>query len=190
LGVAIDRVLVGNGTAELLWLAGLAFLRRKDRVLVVGPTFGSTSGSRLLWGPAWKHGWLARSRSLPSSPGRSRSACKSWPRAWLLCAIPTTPRVPCCRLKTSPPGPRPYPGTLFVVDEAYLAFASDLRSTLTADMPNILILRSMTKDYALAGLRLGYALGQEAVIAALEAGAPGMERERPGPGAGGSCFAE
>ncbi|MFQ5856527.1 MAG: pyridoxal phosphate-dependent aminotransferase [Anaerolineae bacterium] len=60
-----------------------------------------------------------------------------------------------------------HPQTLFVVDEAYLRFAPGLRSTLTVDEENILVLRSMTKDYALAGLRLGYAVGHEAVIAAL-----------------------
>ena len=66
-----------------------------------------------------------------------------------------------------------HPQTLFVVDEAYLAFAAGLRSALTSGANNVLVLRSMTKDYALAGLRLGYAVGHEAVITvALDPAAP------------------
>jgi histidinol-phosphate/aromatic aminotransferase/cobyric acid decarboxylase-like protein len=60
-----------------------------------------------------------------------------------------------------------HPGTLFVIDEAYLAFAPGLRSALTVGADNILVLRSMTKDYALAGLRLGYTVSHVSVIRAL-----------------------
>jgi histidinol-phosphate/aromatic aminotransferase/cobyric acid decarboxylase-like protein len=60
------------------------------------------------------------------------------------------------------------PATLFVIDEAYLAFAHDAPSCLTLGLPNVLILRSMTKDDALAGLRLGYAAGHAEVIESLQ----------------------
>jgi histidinol-phosphate aminotransferase len=62
---------------------------------------------------------------------------------------------------------REFPSTLFVVDEAYLAFAPGMVSAITLHRKNILVLRSMTKDYAIAGLRLGYAVGTEVVIDAL-----------------------
>src|SRR5262245_5004352 len=39
LGIAPQCILAGNGSAELIWLASLAFLRPHDRVLVLGPTF-------------------------------------------------------------------------------------------------------------------------------------------------------
>jgi histidinol-phosphate aminotransferase len=57
--------------------------------------------------------------------------------------------------------------TLFVVDEAYLKFVPDLDSALTIGAPNLLVLASMTKDYAIAGLRLGYAVGHAEVVDAL-----------------------
>jgi histidinol-phosphate aminotransferase len=60
-----------------------------------------------------------------------------------------------------------FSNTLFVIDEAYIQFVPDLPSCITLDLPNILVLRSMTKDYAIAGLRLGYAVGPADVIEAL-----------------------
>jgi histidinol-phosphate aminotransferase len=60
-----------------------------------------------------------------------------------------------------------FPQTLFVVDEAYIAFTTGLPSAISLSRPNLLVLRSMTKDYALAGLRLGYAVAHRAVIEAL-----------------------
>ncbi len=56
---------------------------------------------------------------------------------------------------------------VFVVDEAYQRFAAGLPSLVSARVSNLLVLRSLTKDYALAGLRVGYAVGSEAVIRAL-----------------------
>ena len=47
-----------------------------------------------------------------------------------------------------------------------------MESAISLKSPNILVLRSMTKEYALAGLRLGYAVGDEAVIAALDKARP------------------
>ena len=62
---------------------------------------------------------------------------------------------------------RRYPAVLFVVDEAYLPFATDCRSALDLGAANVLVLRSMTKDFGLAGLRLGYAAGPEPLIEGL-----------------------
>jgi len=39
-GVEPEQVVLGNGSVELLWLVALATLRRDDRMVVVGPTFG------------------------------------------------------------------------------------------------------------------------------------------------------
>jgi histidinol-phosphate aminotransferase len=53
------------------------------------------------------------------------------------------------------------------VDEAYHAFVPAWSNSRLISAPNILSLRSMTKDYALAGLRLGYAVGAPKVIQTL-----------------------
>ena len=58
---------------------------------------------------------------------------------------------------------------LVVLDEAYVDFAPESRIDLLASYPNVLILRTMSKSYALAGMRIGFALGNPDVIASLDA---------------------
>lgn len=60
---------------------------------------------------------------------------------------------------------------LVVIDEAYREFDTDPRSPdgveLSTARPNVLALRTLSKAYQLAGLRVGYAVGDPAVITAL-----------------------
>jgi len=36
----LDQIMVGNGTAELLWLIAYAFIEKSDNVVILEPTFG------------------------------------------------------------------------------------------------------------------------------------------------------
>jgi histidinol-phosphate aminotransferase len=56
-----------------------------------------------------------------------------------------------------------------VLDEAYVDFAVESQLPLLAKHENLLILRTMSKSYALAGMRIGFALGTPELIAALDA---------------------
>ncbi len=57
-----------------------------------------------------------------------------------------------------------FPGVV-LVDEAYVDFADDHCLALVEDRPNVVVSRTMSKSYALAGLRFGYAVAQPQVIA-------------------------
>jgi histidinol-phosphate aminotransferase len=56
-----------------------------------------------------------------------------------------------------------------VLDEAYVDFAPASCLALLARHRNLLILRTMSKSYALAGMRIGFALGSAELISALDA---------------------
>ena len=55
-------------------------------------------------------------------------------------------------------------GGAVLVDEAYVDFADDHCLRLVADHANVIVSRSLSKSYALAGLRFGYAVAQPAVV--------------------------
>lgn len=60
-------------------------------------------------------------------------------------------------------------GELLLVDEAYVYFGGESAEGLVAEFDNLLIVRTLSKAYSLAGLRIGYALGQPHLIDALMA---------------------
>ena len=53
---------------------------------------------------------------------------------------------------------------IIVVDEAYVDFAEDNCMRLVDKHPNLIILRTLSKSYSLAGMRLGFAVAQEDLI--------------------------
>lgn len=65
------------------------------------------------------------------------------------------------------------PGRLVVVDEAFAdAVPGEPESVAGLGLPDVLVLRSLTKTWSLAGLRVGYALGSPDVLARLNARRP------------------
>jgi len=65
------------------------------------------------------------------------------------------------------------PGRLIVVDEAFADGIPGEAQTLASEsLPDVLVLRSLTKTWSLAGLRVGYALGAPEVLARLTARRP------------------
>lgn len=168
-----DRIVIGNGTAELLWLVCFAFLRSADRVLVIGPTFGEYTRLSALMG-ACVETWSAqpdRDFVIEFNAVAQRLDTLQ-PRLLFLCN-PNNPTGLVVPVDMIVAWAGRHPETLFVIDEAYLAFAAGPSSVLAAEAKNILVLRSMTKDYALAGLRLGYAASyNQTVVSALAQARP------------------
>ena len=63
-----------------------------------------------------------------------------------------------------------HPQSVVVVDEAYIDFAGEVVPTAIALVnryPNLLVIRTLSKSHSLAGLRVGYAVGDRALIEAL-----------------------
>ncbi|MGW0085547.1 Rv2231c family pyridoxal phosphate-dependent protein CobC [Streptomyces sp. NPDC003393] len=66
------------------------------------------------------------------------------------------------------------PGRVLVVDEAFMDAVPGERESLAGrtDMPGLVVLRSLTKTWGLAGLRIGYVLSAPETVAALERAQP------------------
>jgi len=59
-------------------------------------------------------------------------------------------------------------GAVMLIDEAYAAFAPETALDLLGEYDNILITRTFSKSHALAGMRIGYAIGSPRLISALK----------------------
>ncbi len=167
LDVLPGQILAGNGTAELIQLTTLVCLQKGEHALVVGPTFGEyercirlADGTLHHWRAIPENGFLLHPKAIEQRLGEQKMQL-------VFICNPNNPTGQVLALEALNEWSRAFPNTLFVVDEAYLAFVPGMRSAVSLHRKNILVLRSMTKEYAIAGLRLGYAVGDETVIAAL-----------------------
>ena len=169
--VDAEQVLVGNGSAELIWSLALAYARPEpERVLIVGPTFGEYEracrlmGAEMEWEVARAQvGFALGAAALAERIMRTRARL-----VWM--CNPNNPTGTYLRRAAFETllGACAEVGTLLVVDEAYLPFVREPDSlTELLAGGHLFLLRSLTKDYALAGLRLGYGLGTRDAIAAL-----------------------
>lgn len=167
LDVSPERILVGNGSSELIGLVTLAFVRPGDRVLVLGPTYGEYIRAASLMGAEVIGYTTDEEEDFAVDAGEVRrllDRCR--PRVVFLCN-PNNPTGTVLAPDSIIGWAHAHPQTLFLVDEAYHAFARSPCSVVNCGAENILVLRSLTKDHALAGLRLGHAVGSEAVISTL-----------------------
>jgi L-threonine-O-3-phosphate decarboxylase len=167
LDVTPEQILPGNGAAELIWLVALAFVRPSSRVLVLGPTFCEYARVAELMGGRVATFQAREDTDFVPQLGKVAADLKSLrPRLVFLCNPnnPTGAILPSAAIAR---WARQQPETLFVVDEAYLPFADGSTSVLALAQDNVLVLRSMTKDFGLAGLRLGYAVGATRLITLL-----------------------
>lgn len=168
LDIKVDHILLGNGSIELIWLATLAYLRPGNSVMLLTPTFGEYERAARIAGAT-----LYEERATVDASFRwdleavQQGLRDHPPRICFLCN-PNNPTGVYLRASEVEPLLRAAPDTLFVIDESYLMFVDEPNSLLRyVEEGNLLLLRSMTKDYALAGLRLGYGVASIPIIDAL-----------------------
>jgi histidinol-phosphate aminotransferase len=159
-GVSPDQVFVGNGSDEVLAHAFLALLKQPKPLLFPDVTYS--------FYPVWAQLFGLAFETVPLDDGM-RLRVEDYRRAAGSIAIanpnaPTgiaLPRVEVARLLGE------HPDIPVLVDEAYVDFGGESAVPLIADHPNLLVVQTMSKSRALAGLRVGYALGDAGLIEAL-----------------------
>lgn len=169
--VALEAVLVGNGAVDLIYQIAVAYVRPHDAVMIITPTFGEYAaaaammGARIITHPL--------SQATPTAPftldldALIAAVQHNQPRLLFWCN-PNNPTGTYVAAESVERVLQAAPATLLVLDEAFVNFVAEAwPATALLDYPNLLILRSMTKDYALTGLRLGYLLAAPAVVDAL-----------------------
>ncbi len=175
--VPVERILVGNGSTEIIHLLARVYLSdlgsdREPSVFQLTPTYGEYTGA------CRQAGAVVSSFEATSNPSfcwdivkAAQRIIQERPRLVFVCN-PNNPTGVYLGLEEIEPLAEAAAagGALLVIDEAYLSFVNDSWDSMGLPaLDNVVLLRSMTKDYALTGLRLGYAIASEDVIDSLEA---------------------
>jgi histidinol-phosphate aminotransferase len=166
-GVPARQLLVGRGSDEAIDLLVRAFCRAgQDNVVITPPTFGFYKVAARIQGAGVLEVPLLRDRFALDAGQVIAAGLRA--KIVFLCS-PNNPtgnlldEVAMLRVCTELAGK-----ALIVVDEAYVEFCG--RASLTArlaEFPNLVILRTLSKAYALAGARLGTVIASEDIIGLL-----------------------
>ncbi len=159
-GLTPDWVAMGNGGDELIAMCLRAFVGAGERVAFPTPSYPLYEPEALMYELTPIAHPLGEGWALPDSLAADEAPLK-------LVANPNSP--------TGTWYPRPVIEDLVrrsrgvvALDEAYVDFAPETRLDLLHEHANLLLLRTLSKSGALAGLRIGYALGHPDLIRALD----------------------
>jgi histidinol-phosphate aminotransferase len=160
-GVGVDQVALGNGGDELIAMTFRAFAGAGDRVAYLHPTYSLLEPLGRMHECVLAPRPMTADWELPEGFASDGAALK-------FLVNPNSPTGTWLgRAAVSEVVARS--GGVVVLDEAYVDFAPEDRLDLVRDgHQNLLVLRTFSKSYALAGMRIGYAVAAPSLIAALD----------------------
>jgi len=156
-GLTPDQVFVGNGSDEVLAFVFAALLKHDKPLLLPDVTYSFYPAYCRLFGLRYETVALDESMRLNVADYRRPGGAiiLSNPNAPTGIALP---RAEIARLLTD------HPDKPVVIDEAYVDFGAETAVPLIKAHPNLLVVQTMSKSRGLAGLRVGYALGDAGLI--------------------------
>ncbi|MBQ4347698.1 MAG: histidinol-phosphate transaminase [Firmicutes bacterium] len=159
-GVLPENILLGNGSDELLALAFLAFFRSGKPILFPDPSYSFYK--------TWAEFFGIEYRKLPL-----RSDFTIDPKDYfaenggIVFPNPNAPTGIGLDTGSVEEIVKANPGSVVILDEAYVDFMNHSGLLLHKKYDNLLLVRTFSKSRALAGMRIGFAIGSKDLIAAL-----------------------
>ena len=151
-----SEVLLTNGVDEAIHLICQTFLEANDEVLIVVPTYAmyeiyvKATGARLTKIPAGQDFVFPLSDVLAAASSRTRLIAIANPNN------PTGTGISGATLRQLASS---LPETVLLIDEAYFEFFGETLLPELNDLPNVLVARTFSKAYGMAGLRAGVLAG-------------------------------
>jgi histidinol-phosphate aminotransferase len=160
-GISVEEVFVGNGSDEVLAHAFAALLKHDEPLLYPDvsysfyPTYAGLFGIDAVEVP------LNAAFRIDTADYRRRSGAIILPNP----NAPTGIGLPLAEIERLV---AEHPDQPVVIDEAYIDFGGESATVLVPKYENLLVVQTFSKSRALAGLRVGFAIGQRPLIEALE----------------------
>jgi histidinol-phosphate aminotransferase len=159
--VTPKQVFVGNGSDEVLAHAFLGLLRHDRPVLFPDITYS--------FYPVYCGLYDVACETVPLTDTFAiRPADYARPNGGIVFPNPNAPTGRALALADIEQILAANPDSVVVIDEAYVDFGAETAVPLVARYPNLLVVQTLSKSRSLAGLRVGFAVGHEDLIEALE----------------------
>lgn len=160
-GVAADQVFVGNGSDEVLAHTFQALLKHDAPLVFPDITYSFYPVYCRLYGIDFE--------TVPLDPAmRVRIDDYRRPCGAIILPNPNAPTGIALPRDGIEALVADHPDQVVVIDEAYVDFGAASAVPLVARYANLLVVQTLSKAWALAGLRVGFAIGQRPLIEALE----------------------
>jgi histidinol-phosphate aminotransferase len=160
-GVAVEEVFVGNGSDEVLAHSFQALLKHDAPLLFPDITYSFYPVYCRLYGIRYEEVPLDAAMKVQIADFRR-------PCSAIILPNPNAPTGIALSRDAIETLLAEHPDQLVVVDEAYVDFGAESAVPLVARNDNLLVIQTLSKSRALAGLRVGFAIGQRPLIEALE----------------------
>jgi histidinol-phosphate aminotransferase len=160
-GVTPRHVFVGNGSDEVLAFAFLGLLKHEQPVLFPDITYSFYPVYCGLFGVPYTTIPLDREYGIALADYRR-------PNGGIIFPNPNAPTGRSVGLREIEQLVAANPDSVVVIDEAYVDFGAQTSVPLIARYPNLLVVQTLSKSRALAGLRVGFAIGDPVLLEALE----------------------
>ncbi len=159
-GFPVDGILAGNGSDELLALIVRAVVEPGETIAYPYPSYVLYETLAHAQGAPVRAVDFPRDFSLPGELFGVDARL-------VFVTTPNSPSGTSYAASELERLARSVPNALVVVDEAYADFADENALELARTIPNVVVLRTLSKSYSLAGMRLGLLFGAPAVVAGI-----------------------
>ncbi|MCR5414210.1 MAG: histidinol-phosphate transaminase [Kiritimatiellae bacterium] len=155
-GTTRDRVFVGNGSDEILALAAKAFVENGEKIGSLDPSYSLYKTLAAIRGVEWTGPGAGGAKPAPGT-------------SLFLWTNPNAPTGVLAKKEDIAAFAKKFRGVV-IVDEAYADFArwNTMDLAVAEDNDNIIVMRTFSKSYSLAGLRVGFCVGPKDLIGALD----------------------
>ncbi|MGJ7607191.1 histidinol-phosphate transaminase [Variovorax sp. LT1R20] len=163
-GLTVDQVFAGNGSDEVLAHAFFAFFQQAEPLLMPDVSYSFYKVYAQLYGIACELQPVDEGLRIDveAVAARARGGCSG-----IVIANPNAPTgigLPLSQIERLLAA---CPDRVVLVDEAYVDFGGESALPLIDKYPNLLVVQTLSKSRSLAGLRVGFACGQQHLIDAL-----------------------
>lgn len=160
-GMQADQVFVGNGSDEVLAHAFQGLLKQDSPLLFPDITYSFYPVYCGLYGIDYNNVPLNAEFEINVQDYQQKCGGIIFPN-------PNAPTGRLLSLEAIKELLEMHPNRVVLVDEAYIDFGGQSAITLVKDYPNLLVTQTLSKSRSLAGIRVGFAIGQAHLIEALE----------------------
>lgn len=157
----LAEVFVGNGSDEVLAHVFQALLNHDEPLLFPDITYSFYPTYCRLYGIEFRPVPLDETMRVRVTDYQQRCGAIILPNP----NAPTGIALPLAEIEALVLG---HPDQVVVIDEAYVDFGAESAVSLIKTCPNLLVIQTFSKSRGLAGLRVGFAMGQRPLIEALE----------------------